>query len=383
MSKAQRLKKAAAASGTRTAKPGRRSVVLRFAGWVTTEKHSTYSFALLRIVYGAGMLIFLLPSLPDRHYLWGVASGWVEPEAKRRGWWEIFRVLFSKDNAFLFDVAYGVLIMLVLIFIIGWRTKWVTPLLLLFWVGLQSNSMLLTNGGDTIMRITLVFLMFADLSQKWSLDAWLASKRGTPKPVLRGRLAIPAWLGSGLHNTALMLCCYQIILVYVNSGIYKLLGDEWRNGSAVYYSLVIDEFRGFPLLSDLVWQITPIVFIASWVSIYVQLLFPLMLLWRPTRYLALVLIMGMHLSIGLLLGLWPFSLAMIALDLLFVRDSSWRRAITWSSRLVRLTWAVLSTQKIPAEFITTTREEASPVEASGERPLDPLQEAQTDERVDA
>jgi len=46
-------------------------------------------------------------------------------------------------------------------------------------------------------------------------------------------------------------------------------------------------------------------------------------------------IMGMHLGIGFFLGLWPFSLAMIAVDLVFIRDASWERAFAWVRRAAR------------------------------------------------
>ncbi len=36
--------------------------------------------------------------------------------------------------------------------------------------------------------------------------------------------------------------------------------------------------------------------------------------------------------IGILLGLWPFSLAMIALDFLFIRDATWREGIELARR---------------------------------------------------
>ena len=96
-----------------------------------------------------------------------------------------------------------------------------------------------------------------------------------------------------------------------------------------YYSLNLDAFQVVPLLSELAWQITPAVLVATWVSIYFQLLFPVLLLWKYTRYLSLVLLLGMHIGIGFFLGLWSFSLAMIALDMLFVRDSSWEKAGNW------------------------------------------------------
>ncbi|KQQ49739.1 MULTISPECIES: HTTM domain-containing protein [unclassified Plantibacter] len=304
----------------------------RFTGWVTGAKHAGYSLSALRILYGIAIVSFLLTSLADRHYLWGVASRWVDPEARRRAWFPLFEVVFTKDSAFLFDLAYGALIVLGVLFLIGWQTRFVTPVLLVFWVGLATNSTVLTNGGDTILRITLLFLVFANLSRHWSVDAWLARRRGRePRPLLRGRLAIPEWLGNAANNTAVLLCGYQIMLVYVNSGIYKLMGPEWREGTAFYYSLVLDVFRPFPALSDLAWQIAPFVWVATFLSVWVQLLFPVLVLWRPTRIVALGFTILMHLGIGLFLGLWPFSLAMIALDLLFVRDRTWVATGRWAT----------------------------------------------------
>jgi hypothetical protein len=111
--------------------------------------------------------------------------------------------------------------------------------------------------------------------------------------------------------------------------VLKLTGEEWLEGSAIYYALRIDEFRVFPMVSDLVWQFTPAIVLGSWLALWVQLLLPLLVIWRPTRYVAVALITGMHLGIAVLLSLWPFSLAMIALDLLLVRDASWRRVGAW------------------------------------------------------
>ncbi len=307
----------------------------RVVEWMTGAERATYSFSALRIIYGLAMLWFLVVSAADRHYLWGIASRWVEPAVDRRGYPWFFK-MFPKDDAFTFDLAYGILIVLALLFTVGIATRIVTPILLLFWVGLSTNSVFLTNGGDVVMRITLLFCVFANLSVHWSFDAWWRRRSGNrsmyPRSVTQ---RIPRWLITTAHNTALVLCAYQLILIYVNSGIFKLLGDEWLQGSALYYALNLEVFRVFPALSDFAWQVTPFVVVGSWISIWAQLLFPVLLLWRPTRYATLIVLMGMHLGIGLFLGLWPFSMAMIALDLLFVRDASWRHAFAWSSNAWR------------------------------------------------
>jgi hypothetical protein len=316
------------------------------ATWMTEREHATYSFAALRITLGAVILLVLVTCFADRHYLWGVGSRFIDPEASRRGWLPVFTGLFSKTDATLFDLAYLALVVLAALFTLGWRTRAVTPFLLLLWVGLSTNSTLLTNGGDTVLRLTLFFALFADLSRHLSLDAVRRGRAGRLDPGAARRGAgrhveavrtlvqrIPRLVPVLLHNTALVLCGYQIMLVYVNSAVLKLQGPEWRDGSATYYSLVIDGYRPWPWLSDLLAQATVGVVLASFLAVAFQGLFPLLILWRPTRVVALVVITGMHVMIGILLGLWPFSLAMIALDFLFIRDATWREGLALARRV--------------------------------------------------
>ncbi|WP_316308302.1 HTTM domain-containing protein [Clavibacter michiganensis] len=313
------------------------------ATWMSEREHATYSFAALRITLGAVILMVLVTCFADRHYLWGVGSRFIDPEASRRGWLPLFTGLFSKTDATLFDLAYLVLVVLAALFTLGWRTRIVTPFLLLFWIGLSTNSTLLTNGGDTVLRLTLFFVLFADLSRHVSLDAVRrrreleagAPRRSPGRHVEAVRALvdrIPRLVRVLLHNTALVLCAYQIMLVYVNSAILKLQGPEWRDGSATYYSLVIEGYRPWPWLSDLLAQASVGVVLVSFLAVAFQGLFPLLILWRPTRVVALVVITGMHVMIGILLGLWPFSLAMIALDFLFIRDATWREGIELARR---------------------------------------------------
>jgi hypothetical protein len=302
-----------------------------FTDWLTVREHATVGFALFRILLALSMLSVLLPSLADRRYLWGTGSWWVEAAAERAGWWEPLRAIYSKDDPVLFDLAYGALIALVIVFAIGWRTRWIAPVLLVFWVGLSTNNPSLNDGGDALMRIILLFALFADLSRHMSVDAWLARRRARRGlPARRGR--VPAWVRAGLHNTALILCCYQMLLIYLTSSVYKLQGAEWLDGTALYYALNLTQLQVLPALSEAMWQVTPFVLFATWLTVAVQLLFPVMLLWRPTRYAAVALATLTHLGIAVLLGLWAFSLPMIAIDMLFVRDRSWQRLAALSRR---------------------------------------------------
>lgn len=295
----------------------------RFREWATSAPHAVRSMSLLRILYGLGVLVLIVPSYGDRSYLWGAASFWVDPIAGRSGN-PLFGVIFRKDSPALFDLVFLAMIIVVLLFIVGFKTRFVTPVLFVLFTALGANNPYATNGGDNLYRITLVFLMFADLSRHFSVDAWLRARRGRRGLEARSPW-LPGWLTSALHNAALVLCCYQIILVYVASGLYKLQGYEWIEGSGFYYALVIPQFQIYPGINELIWQSSLVVMIATWVSVWGQLLFPIGLLWKPLRIVMILLLACMHLGIAVLLGLWPFSLAMIALDMLFIRDGSWAR----------------------------------------------------------
>lgn len=298
-----------------------------FGSWLTSAPHMLRSFSALRIVLGTAILAYLLTSAKDRHYMWGSGSSWLEPATRLRDFPWFFNI-FPKDNPVLFDILYIILILVTAAFIAGIFTRLSSVALLLLWVGLYTNSVVLANGGDVVMRITLFFILFANLGEHWSVDSWRRSR--SPQDRRPSRRILPELVTSAAHNSALLILCWQLILIYVNSGIFKLRGDEWRDGTALYYAMNLEQFAPFPGLNELAWQITPFVYIGSFIGIWVQLAFPVMLIWRPTRYLGLALLMGMHLGIAFFFGLWPFSLAMIALDLLFIRDSSWERAARWT-----------------------------------------------------
>ena len=302
----------------------------RYADWLTTAQHNLKSLSILRIIYGVALLFLLVPSIPERSLLWGQASFWVDPEAKRRGYWT-FDTLLTKDSALLFDLAFFGLIALAIIFILGWRTRIITPIMLLTLVALHSNNNFMLNGGDTLMRITLLFMIFANLSEHYSLDARRRRRSTKPK-----RRLVPAHISNAAHNTGLILSCFQIIVVYTTSGIWKIIGDDWLNGSALFYALRIDNFMLYPAINELLWQSNLVIYIGTFAALWIQTLFVLLILWRPTRIFALISLIFMHLGIGILLGLWPFSLVMIALDMLFIRDRTWTRVETFLQSNARI-----------------------------------------------
>lgn len=309
--------------------------------WLLDEKRASYGLAVMRIGYGAMSLVLMAMYLPHLSYSFGEAAAWATPlreaSAVNDYPWPLLSIFSRDDPDVVLFVKFALLAAVTLAFTLGWRMRITAPVFLVLWLSFSTINPVITNTGHyQTFRVMLIFMVFADLSRRWSLDALRRSRRGgSPAP----RLAVaglswppPAWLGALFNNAAVLLIGFQLCIIYVTSALWKLRGATWHSGVAVYYPLRLEELALFPELNQLVWSITPLVLLGSWASVYLQLFFPLLLLNRWTRIFALIAITGMHAAIGILLSLPFFSAMMIFADMIFVRSVSWQAAEAWLRR---------------------------------------------------
>ena len=310
----------------------------RFLHWLLDARKATYGLAVMRIGFGAMTVTILAMYIPNFSYSFGQGSRWGEAlfrnSAVNDYVWPI-PLLFSRDDPDqLLLLKILVLMGVAVVYALGWRMRIVSPLFVMLWLGFAAtNPVILNTGHYQTFRIFLLFLLLADTSRRWSLDARRRARTGEEDPALGfGAWRLPRWVPILANNLAVVLIGYQLCVIYVTSALWKLQGTTWVSGVASYYPLQLEELTMFPWLNHLAWQITPAVYIASWLSVYGQLLFPLFLLNRWTRIGGLILVTGMHASIGILLALPWFSLMMILGDMIFIRDRSWERAMAWVRR---------------------------------------------------
>jgi hypothetical protein len=268
--------------------------------WMTLSAHATYGVALMRIAFGLGIGAYVAVNYPARHALWGTGARWTTPLGGH-----------ALTSGLALTVGCVALMLVAALVVVGWRARWTVPLLLLGWTGLTAINPLIADQGQNIARILLVYLCFADTSARWSLDA----RRRTSPP---GRSQVR----NLVHNAAVLAVGAQICLVYVLSGLFKLLGAEWRDGSAVYYPLLLPQFRPWPALADLVAGSAWLVPAVTWGTLALQLAFPLLLLQRHLRTAGVAGAIAMHAGIAVVMGLPFFSLFMMAGDCVFLRDAT-------------------------------------------------------------
>lgn len=299
------------------------AAVKRLERFLTT-KHFLIGTSLMRLSMGLGILFYLLAHYPERHLLWGADGLWPTEKfmeaAEERG---IITLFHLSDAPWFFDLIYHGGIVTTVMFILGFRTRLATILtFLLFWSLYYRNSFV-TNGGDNIIRLQLFYLIFAQAGTYFSLDRRWIEKRG--KRRLDVYLSI-------LHNAAVCAIAIQLIIVYFTSGIYKVMGSMWQEGTAVYYAMRVQDYI-WPGVSEWIWQSETLVVFLTYSSVLFQVAFPFLLLNRYTKYLAVAGALAFHTSVGLMMNLALFSWYMICCEWILLTDRDYRRLARLKSRV--------------------------------------------------
>lgn len=295
-----------------------------FEQWLFSSKKALYGLAVTRIVFGLTALGLLISNFTTRLYTFGSGSAWngelQEPVSDFPKIWlfSAFNRVAANDAAF--TTLYLVLIAVSILFVLGWRFRIVLPVFFVLWISFIEMNDMVGDQGDNMFRIALILMFFADPAARWSMDAKRRAKREWFAEGSSGRQ-----MGTALHNLALIALAAQVAFVYASGGLYKAQGAPWAEGYAVYNPLQTMRFGTWPILTDLVTAWGPMVALATWGSVVLQVIFLVMLLSRPTRLIALFGILSFHIAIGVLMGLPWFSLTMIAIDSIFIRDRSWKR----------------------------------------------------------
>ncbi|MFB6893761.1 HTTM domain-containing protein [Kitasatospora sp. NPDC056327] len=345
--------------------------------------------ATVRIGFGLVWLAYLLREWPNRRLLYGDTSPWsAELAGRLLADNRALTVLPWFGGRFWFELVYHLAVLAALAVLLGWRTRAGSVLFLVTVLSLQNRNVFLGDGGDNIVHLMAVYLVFTRCAEVWSLDArragagrdgpagpalWavlgalllvcqLGGFAGTAldwtspvfpyvgwAPLFWGLWAVAGlwWLVDGaapdgetravldalatmVHNCAMLVISVEVVLIYATAGWYKVQGSRWQDGTALYYPLHLDYFTPWPGLSGLVGGALLPVFLVSYGTVLLQVAFPFTLVNRRVKNALLVVMMAEHLGIAVLLGLPVFSLAMIAADAVFLPTA----ALLWAGERV-------------------------------------------------
>ena len=270
-------------------------------------------FVLLRTVLGAVVLIWAVTLLPDLHDFQG-ADGLV-PDRRIRDWQFTFFRWFDGVGLALTLTWVG-LVLGGIGMAAGRLIRVAAPLAALCLMTLQQDNPVISNAGDDLLRITVVYA---------AVVVVICRVDGVGRPLVGPRVeslrsTMPVW--------GLRLFQFQLTAIYVATVFKKWPGDTWQDGEAALWALQLVRLERFPV-PDLIASSAMMGKAMTWGALGLEILLPV-LLWIPrTRRWGIVLGVGMHLSFAYAMRLGVFSVVMIVNYLSFLDAALVRRALAW------------------------------------------------------
>lgn len=203
-----------------------------------------------------------------------------------------FSVLAWATEPWMVHAWQGAGLAVMVAFTLGWRTRLTGWLSLLVMVSVWHRNPWIHNGGDRLLRISLFYMALSPCGAALSLDALRVGAK-THVPALGLRLLQLQWM-----------------IMYTYTGIGKLDGAMWRQGTALYYALSDASYARAPVLMDQLLAHDVVLWVSkagTWITLVWEVGFVPLVLWRRTRWLTLGLGVLFHLGIAGTMSVAMFS----------------------------------------------------------------------------
>jgi hypothetical protein len=245
----------------------------------------------------------------------------------------VFSLWFHVTDKSTMELLHGLIVFTSFLFLIGFCTRLTSAIT---WFGSlcyihRSPAMLF--GVDTMMNILLLYLMIGPSGAVCSVDAWMRRWWNQGKPGTSARAA-----PSVTANVALRLLQVHVCVIYLFSGLSKLQGTAWWNGTAVWG--VIANYEVAPMRYEVYLNFLRfvggnqlyfsfLVTAGGFFTLIFEISYPF-LIWRPSlRWIFLASAILLHGFIGLFMGLTTFTLLMVVMNMAFLRKEEAQWILGW------------------------------------------------------
>ena len=169
------------------------------------------------------------------------------------------------------------------------------------------------------LLVMLVGLAILPVGRAWSIDAWIRARRGATRLPTEG------------HLWPLMLLRFEVVVVFLGSGVSKLLDADWWDGTVTRLRVVqwrdVASARGIPdgILDVLATEGFHVWF--AKVAVLTEILIALGLLYRRSRLGAIWTAVIFHVSIEVVASVQVFSFAALAALVIWITPSARDRTV--------------------------------------------------------
>ncbi len=267
-----------------------------------------------RFVFGLNLLIMYSLRIKDWRFFF-TDEGFISAENAMKIVPEFYEPLFTwyPTTPALSLGLHVVFLVTILLLMLGLWGRWMACLTLILHLAFMQRNFSIIYGADLVSTFFLFGLAFTENDRRFSLRSYFA--KGQPreiKPV------------SHIFSTVgVRLIQIQLCVIYGFTGLEKLKGNSWWEGTAVWAVLGNQQI----MLFDTSWlKSVPLLIAAmTYSTLIFEIYFPVLVWLKVAKRWTLLFGALLHTMIAVTVGLFFFSLAMISTYLIFL-DPAWLRA---------------------------------------------------------
>ncbi|GAE95425.1 thioredoxin [Gracilibacillus boraciitolerans JCM 21714] len=164
--------------------------------------------SLVRISIALLLLYHYLIHYFQRYFLWS-DSGVNVYEPKEAA----FSLYNFNNSLAYFDLIYHLGIIVTIIYLLGYKGRIISIINYIFYFSLYNRTVHISDGGDNLLIICMLFLLFANTTAYFSLDAKKHQER-----LKANKTSFFKDISMIFHNFAVLACIIQLCVVYFFSG---------------------------------------------------------------------------------------------------------------------------------------------------------------------
>lgn len=237
------------------------------------------------------------------------------------------------DESLLWPAHYFCLLVAAM-FCAGLLTRVTSILAFLITISYSQRVPIANFGFDQILGMLCLYLCLAPSGAAVSLDRLITRWRSSAvHRAVDGSTAAPPVRKFASARMSIRLIQLHLCAIYLWAGFAKLKGPSWWTGEAMWRVIANQEYQ----TTDLTWMawVPWLPYLIAHVTIIWEIFFTVLIWNSRLRPLVLAIGVGMHVGIGLFLGMWTFGLIMTFAYLAFADPDQWRlrlqRLRSWRS----------------------------------------------------
>lgn len=283
---------------------------------LTGDRTHPYTIRLLRKLVYAWFLLNTLILLPMAGQFWGENALIPGIEGAIESNYFFLHLLNSHFFARFHLLFVGLQIILLILGILCVYPRIISLLIYVITMNLDNKAYVILDGGNNLMHLILLYMILMDPSVR-------PNKYKNP---------IINYINNAASNFSFYMVRLQIVMVYFVSGLAKVSGTLWQNGTALYYTLNVDEYS-HPLAKKIISNYPFFTVVGSYVTLIYQVAFPWLVWNKKIRPYLLAFGTLIHIQISFVMGLFMFGLAIATSYFSFAENMFAKKALSINDKV--------------------------------------------------